>query len=142
MEIAKESAGDTNGVRLAFSDTGIGMSPTQVEKLFEFVQADSSTTKKYGGTGLGLAICQRLCEILGGEIDVESKLGQGTTFTVRLPIRFSNKPDAGPAQALAGEASTDTANGSRAAQRMNTILVIDDDPVVCDLMHNFLTREG
>ncbi len=141
VEVAEESAGDSPGVRLAFSDTGIGMTPEQVERLFEeFVQADSSTTKKYGGTGLGLAICQRLCEILGGKIDVESKLGEGTTFTVRLPVRLSDEPDTRTAQT--GEIPSDTADGKRAEQTTNTILVIDDDPIVCDLMHNFLTREG
>jgi signal transduction histidine kinase len=70
------------------SDTGIGMTEEQLQQIFKpFTQADASTTRKYGGTGLGLTISQRLCQILGGEISVESQDGKGSTFTVRLPER-------------------------------------------------------
>ncbi len=68
------------------SDTGIGMTPDQMERVFDpFVQANSSTTRKYGGSGLGLAICQRLSGMLGGEIRIQSVFGQGSTLTVALP---------------------------------------------------------
>jgi signal transduction histidine kinase len=67
-------------------DTGIGMTPEQIDKIFQpFIQADISTTKRYGGTGLGLAICQRFCEIMGGELFVTSEMDRGSTFTFRLP---------------------------------------------------------
>jgi signal transduction histidine kinase len=70
------------------TDTGIGMTDEQLQQIFKpFTQADASTTRKYGGTGLGLTISQRLCQILGGEITVESENGKGSTFTVRLPER-------------------------------------------------------
>ncbi|MEZ4642567.1 MAG: ATP-binding protein [Chloroflexota bacterium] len=69
------------------SDTGIGMTPAQMENLFlPFMQADSSTTRKYGGTGLGLAISQHYCRMMGGTIHAESQLGAGSTFTITLPL--------------------------------------------------------
>lgn len=73
-------------------DTGIGMNEEQVKHIFKaFIQADASTTKRFGGTGLGLAISQRLCEILGGGIYVKSREGVGSTFIVWLPVHVSGQ---------------------------------------------------
>jgi signal transduction histidine kinase len=73
-------------VTLAVTDTGIGMTPEQMGKLFqEFSQASSTTASKYGGTGLGLTISRRFCQMMGGDITVESEPGRGSTFTIRLP---------------------------------------------------------
>ena len=70
----------------AVSDTGIGMTPEQTARIFnEFTQADSSTTRKYGGTGLGLSISKKFCQMMGGDVTVESEPGKGTTFLVDLP---------------------------------------------------------
>jgi signal transduction histidine kinase len=71
---------------LTVSDTGIGMFPEQIEHMFQaFAQADDSTTRKHGGAGLGLTIARRLCQLMGGDIQVESEVNKGSTFTVWLP---------------------------------------------------------
>jgi len=118
------------------SDTGIGLTREQIGRLFqEFVQADASTTRKYGGTGLGLAISRRFCQMMGGDIVVESELARGSTFTIRLP-----------ADAVAGAAPrTHELPVAQAAARAGanaTILVVDDDATVRDLLSRHLVREG
>ena len=93
-------------VTLTVSDTGIGMTAEQMGKLFqEFSQASSATASKYGGTGLGLAISRRFCQMMGGDITVESEPGRGSTFTIRLPrIVEAPKEGAVPSLADTGEA--------------------------------------
>lgn len=82
-------------VSFAISDTGIGLKPAQIERIFEpFTQADESTTRKYGGTGLGLAISRRFCRLLGGDIEVQSKIRKGSTFTVTLPRKLKKTGNA------------------------------------------------
>ena len=77
---------DGDQVVFEIVDTGIGMTDDQAAKVFQpFVQADASTTRKYGGTGLGLAVSQRFAQAMGGGIACHSAEGEGSTFTVRLP---------------------------------------------------------
>ena len=82
--------------RLRVVDNGIGMSQQTIDGLFtSFQQADTSTTRNFGGTGLGMKITSRLVAMMGGSIDVESTMGEGTVFTVHLPLKEAKKRDAG-----------------------------------------------
>jgi two-component system, sensor histidine kinase and response regulator len=85
------TGGDHVLLDIAVRDSGIGISATARERLFKpFSQADDSTTRKYGGTGLGLVICQRLAQLMGGSIELESELGRGSTFTCRVPLSLAD----------------------------------------------------
>jgi DNA-binding response OmpR family regulator/anti-sigma regulatory factor (Ser/Thr protein kinase) len=117
-------------------DTGIGMTPDQLNKLFRaFTQADASTTRKYGGTGLGLAITKRFCQMMGGNIMVKSKIGQGSAFLIKLPIATQTTPKSPDLDQK--NRSNSVVDGDR-----DTVLIIDDDPTVHDLIGRFLTKQG
>ncbi|WP_426360224.1 ABC transporter substrate-binding protein [Pseudocolwellia sp. HL-MZ19] len=95
---------ENEGISLSLKDTGIGMDEKTVSKVFQqFTQADPSTTRKYGGTGLGMAISKDLTELMEGEIEVTSKLGSGTTFTVYLPIHKAENQISKTSEALAAD---------------------------------------
>jgi signal transduction histidine kinase/DNA-binding response OmpR family regulator len=137
VAVTRTSNQGVDEITMAVSDTGIGLSPEQMSRLFqEFVQADASTTRKYGGTGLGLAISRRFCQMMGGDIAVQSQLGQGSTFTIRLPAWIEAaqsaplprrvRPDRQPVQPVRG----------------SVILVIDDDETVREVLARYLEREG
>jgi signal transduction histidine kinase len=86
IERERDEASGGEAVVLRVSDTGVGMTPAQMDRLFEaFAQAEASTTSKYGGTGLGLAITRHFSQMMGGDVTVQSELGKGSTFSVRLP---------------------------------------------------------
>jgi PAS domain S-box-containing protein len=113
-------------LRAAVSDTGIGVAPEAQARLFQpFVQADDSTTRRFGGTGLGLAICRGLVERMGGDIGVESAPGKGSTFWFTMRVR----PSAAPAP------EEPDLSGLR-------VLLVEDSPTVQDVLKTYLTMKG
>lgn len=122
-----------NGVILKVEDTGVGIPQEQLPFVFEkFRQVDGSSTRKAGGTGLGLAIVQELSRVLGGNVEVASVFGRGTTFTVRLPGVLdgaAEKPELHQAMRLDADSKP-------------RVLVVDDDPLIHQLLSRDLEAEG
>ncbi len=136
LEAKRETINETPYIAFRITDTGIGMTEEQLGKLFQaFTQADASMTRKFGGTGLGLAISRKFCQMMGGDITVESEFGKGSTFTLRLPTGIHEELIEPPS--LFTEPTLDSF-----PEGASTVLVIDDDPAVRDLMKRFLVKEG
>jgi CheY-like chemotaxis protein len=165
LEGWRETVGSDDWVTFRVMDSGIGMTREQIDRLFQpFTQADATTTRQYGGTGLGLTITRRFCQMMGGDVTVESRPGSGSTFTIHVPAEVKpleeRKRDAGgdPAAGITLDTSADeiadrlgashTAStsalgvGAPEPGSRGTVLVIDDDPDARELIRRLLTREG
>ncbi|GAB3124277.1 PAS domain S-box protein [Novispirillum itersonii] len=117
-------------VRLTVSDTGIGIAPDRVARIFDpFAQADASMTRRFGGTGLGTTIARQLVELMGGRISVESELGLGSRFHIDLPLP-------------AGEAVDPMQDQAAVDLPPLALLVADDVPQNLELLHLLLSRQG
>jgi len=124
-------------LHIAVEDTGIGISPEQQLRIFnEFIQAEENTTRKYGGTGLGLALSRRFCQMLGGDIRLRSELGQGSVFTMVLPLTPPLQPEEPHVQAVLPEAPF------LPAPIEGPVLLIDDDPFLLNALSRLLTLDG
>jgi CheY-like chemotaxis protein len=133
-----KEAGARSMIEFHVIDTGIGVPPEKLERLFEeFTQADASTTRKYGGTGLGLAITKKFCEMMGGTIRVTSKLGEGTTFIIDLPVKTVSEKETGEASPPSAEQLSEFEGLDK-----SHVLVIDDDPDARDLLRRTLEAKG
>lgn len=140
ISMRSETLGGPNELmrlRFAVSDTGSGIPVEKLREIFRpFTQADSSIARRYGGTGLGLTISQRLVELMGGSLQVESKAGTGSTFSFTVPMRASAPP---PEPSRAAGAALD----ARFAQQYPLeILVADDDRTNLGLIKAILKRLG
>ncbi|BCM93554.1 sensory/regulatory protein RpfC [Abditibacteriota bacterium] len=130
------------------ADSGIGMDAGQILGLFQaFAQADASTTRKFGGTGLGLALTRRFCQMMGGEVTVQSIPGEGSIFTIKIPAIIENIES----DILATTFHTSSEFGGTLSNEMvsetlpppgTCVLVIDDDATQRDLLRRFLVKEG
>ncbi len=121
--------GETQSIQFVVRDTGVGMSKEQQRRVFDsFTQADSSTTRRHAGTGLGLTICKQLCDLMGGEIAVESEPDRGSTFTVTLPF------------GVAAESREVRQSPEGLFEQMNgvRVLVADDNPVALKILAELL----
>jgi signal transduction histidine kinase len=125
VELSARSLGenDNRSVEISVHDSGIGIEPKWHESIFElFQQVDGGTTRKYGGTGLGLAICRNLARAMGGDIRVDSQPGQGSTFTISLPLV---------------EAANDT---GAATELRSTVVVIERNPLTRGILRAILSE--
>ena len=124
-------------IRLSVTDTGIGIPADKLDHVFEeFSQADDSTTRDFGGTGLGLPISRRFCQMMGGDISVTSKPGEGSTFTIELPAAVD------ALEAAKSMAEIDEKTETPIPAGIRPVLVIDDDPDSRDLLKRTLEADG
>lgn len=142
VKLSNVTAEDGNQlVFIEVVDTGIGVSKENLPKLFEsFTQADESTSRQFGGTGLGLAICKQLADLMQGTIGVESELGKGSTFWVKLPLRKVLKTGE-------IEGGVESVSGSVLAEKNlplagKTVLLIEDNVINQHVIEGFLLRLG
>ena len=149
MESLDETTPTREWMVFEISDTGIGMSTDQVVKLFQsFTQADASTTRKFGGTGLGLALTRRFAQMMGGDVSVQSEEGQGSTFTIKIPVHVNEAAgeETPPSEETTARqevpSSSTEATPDEALLAGRCVLVIDDDVTQRELMQRFLEREG
>lgn len=144
VTLALRTSSDSHGklkLLLDISDTGIGIPAEKLDKIFEkFVQADASTTRKYGGSGLGLAITKQLVELMGGQIGVRSVVNQGSTFWIEIPFIAADASELPSTASAAQDVSVSPSVAIPAADIR--VLVAEDHPLNQTFMKKFLPSLG
>lgn len=143
LDVSTIDRGGAEQIVMAVTDSGIGMTQDQMGRLFQaFVQADSSTTRKYGGTGLGLTISRKFCQMMGGDIRVASQLGHGSTFTIEIPRIVQCDTDGTPFISTVTTSAEEITHDISKDGTRGTILAIDDNIEALDLIQRSLSRDG
>ena len=138
LTVRRHREAEADWLSFAVTDTGIGLTSEQIGRLFQrFSQADESTTRQFGGTGLGLSITRAFCQVMGGDVAVESEPGRGSTFTLRLPATLAEEEAAAAAAVPEAAPPADEPH-----EEHDAILLVDDDPAARELLGRFLEREG
>ncbi|KGJ98462.1 response regulator [Thalassotalea sp. ND16A] len=131
-----------SAIKISVKDSGIGIPAEKLESVFEeFSQADQSTTKNYGGTGLGLALVKRFCELMGGNIHIESEEGKGSSFIFELPCVVAGKK-AVETKTTATNSKKEISESIPKSDHHKDVLVIDDDPHAREILERHLEAEG
>ena len=142
LSVQRSTERGKDWLTFAVRDSGIGIPEDKLEHVFkEFGQADDSTTRNYGGTGLGLPISRSFCQLMGGDLTVESQPGEGSIFTIRLPAELPGTRTA----ATVEDVETSTGDDGEAmipAGTDKTVLVIDDDQEAREIVGRFLEKDG
>lgn len=143
---------------MAVHDTGVGISEEALASLFQnFTQAHASINAKFGGTGLGLSLSKNLCRLMGGDITADSVLGEGSVFTITVPMRVEALAPAEMSEEAVDETLKDAAAELRKLNEadqmlstsadanspsLGTVLVVDDDPEYLEIMDRMLRKEN
>ncbi|PKU23991.1 PAS domain S-box protein [Telmatospirillum siberiense] len=143
VTVSVADAGEPGLIELSVTDTGIGMTAEQLDRIFKpFVQADSSTTRRFGGTGLGVSICKELAELMGGRIGVESQPGKGSTFHVVLRLLPASLIGPADDDAGRGDGDGDAADNPFQPKRRFRVLLAEDIGANATLAEILLAKQG